>query len=467
MFREKINIGSGLDKIEGIITLELNNAKTGKLEQKITSKNFIAPPALRRHQWAQRNYFKNGIYTLQNDRDGDYQPASMFDTLYLSSSTQAEDPGNEYIVPGQIIGYATKSTYSGTSIYRGSPNGTASEGTTTYTKWVFNWPAIAANGTIGSVGWMGGLAHDSYTALSPLNGTATVADTWNTPGTWGYFAQAGTNQAFGVGAGSTGAADAGTTISVLNNEYALASTFVVSGNFTHVRGLAWDGANSRLWVIGRNNTNYFIAAYNASGTNTVTPVAIASRDYRTLAFDGTNLWSAVQSGNTVTMYRINPSDGNDVSNFSYTLSPAANTADLHAGLCWHPDRQQLWVRINTRRVTSNSANWHFPNGRLIGFDTAGNVTTGAVGLEAWLPAYTGTRVVRVGPQYYLTDFDYYDRDHFSLPSASTYASSTNVVTLLHPDSLGSRSLLPSTITKTDQQTLTVTYQINYPYPGSY
>ncbi len=468
MFREKFNTGSGLDKIEGVVTLELRNAKTGKLEDRVESHNFIAPPALERHQWAQRNYFKSGIYSLQNNRDSDYQPVSPFNTFYLSTSTKdTNSPEEEFMVPGEILGHAVKETYSGPSIYRGSPEGNGSEATTTYTKWVFTWPDIAANGTIGSVGWMGSVRHDLNLSLSAANGATTFVSSNTTTARWGYFARASDTQSFAIENVFMDNADTATTVSVLNSQYQPSSTFNTNGQFTHTRGVAWDGGNSRLWIIGRNNTNYYIAAYNASGANTVSPIAITGRDYRTLTFDGTNLWTAVQNGTTVTVYSINPSDGSDVGNFTYSIPSPSGYAESHAGLAWDATRQFLWVKIHTRYDTGNSSNWSFRETRIIPFDTSGVIMGGAISsMEPWVKAYTGSTINIHTMSHYLADFDMADANTFLVPG---YSSSLGnfIVSTIKGTCLGSRALLPSTVTKLNTQTLTVTYQMNYPYPGAY
>lgn len=481
MLKETFNTRQNLDKIEGIVTAELRNAKTGKLEQKVTSTNFVAPPSIRYFQWQQRAYFKEVIYSLQNDRDNDSQPATMFDTIYLSTSTKDEsDPDGEYHVPGQILGYATRTNYSGTSIYRGTANGTECEATNTYTKWRFDWPALAANGTIGSVGWMGSVANENWTTLGPTAGTMTelalYATTGSGSGGWRYITKAGP-VIYAATSNTSLNNDALTTITLMNDTYATTGSFVVSGEFTHVRGLAWDHPNSRLWVIGRNNANYFIAAYNNSGTNVVPPIAIAAREYRTLAFDGTDLWTAVQSNTagstgstTVTMYRIGITDGADVSNFTYNTTPASSPINAsparydeqHAGLCWNAEREELWVRLIT--LGYNQYNNLYPReSRICAFDRSGNIVASPVHSNAWRPAFTGSRV-NIGtstPHLTLNDFDIIDNTTFLYIASST-------VYHLTMDSLGSRSKLDTPITKNDTQTLTITYQINFPYhPDTY
>lgn len=134
----------------GRTTIQLFNAKTGELEQEVMSENvinnWIAKDA---YDMAFRGYvnsYKTGLF------------ASPFYYLLLSNAAVPESADAKEIV-GDMVAWASRQTYSGSAINRGTlntaeswySNRTTAGKTTAHL--VFDFPTHAANGTIRTIYW--------------------------------------------------------------------------------------------------------------------------------------------------------------------------------------------------------------------------------------------------------------------------------------------------------------------------
>lgn len=97
---------------------------------------------------------------------GDGPPRWPMNTLMLTSADHPVDTA-ERVVKGQTIGWANKqSPYSGSDVQRGVVNLVESVTSgRTYYRWVFDWPTHAANGTYQSIYWAGVHANDYSNGL--------------------------------------------------------------------------------------------------------------------------------------------------------------------------------------------------------------------------------------------------------------------------------------------------------------
>lgn len=142
--------------IKGYANVYLYNARTGKLELEAHTPNFIAPEIyqwLKSYQW---DKFCTGAYNKTNSYSGYWE----MDNIYLTDSNRPETERinrfNYATSPpiwGNLIGWANKSTYSGSDTQRGSPNSSESYANNTRIHWVFDWPTHAANGTFQTIIW--------------------------------------------------------------------------------------------------------------------------------------------------------------------------------------------------------------------------------------------------------------------------------------------------------------------------
>jgi hypothetical protein len=469
MIDETFNSNELIKGIEGSLKVELCDAITGKAQEQMTAKNFVGPSAVRWIKNLQRRYyFSDQVSTLNNSAVQDDVWPGVADHLVLSSLTDATDSANEWHMFGKVVGYAGKYNYSGPDLLCGTPNGTLSEATTTYTKWVFDWPTQAANGTIGSVGWMGAVHtyRGNNTDPGHFYSSLSVQDSKTTSVFYAKIARKSSTEYFG------GVSDS-PTIHVLDQDFTQTDTFSVSAQFksaTTLSGIAWDNTNNKLWVIGVNASNApIIASYNSSGTLQSGPTTITNRSYTSLTFDGTDLWTLANIGTrTFTFYKISTS-GSDIANIPITSNAQSQTNTAYA-LAYEPTKQYLYVASYDSQFLAgyhgigHTINRTKPN--VAAFDLSGNEVMVPAALLAWWPRSDTNRFSLLhdssGGSLYFTssDFDLLDRYQFIMPRCGTYSPPHRVFRVLL-DGLGSRALLPSPITKTDTQTLRITYQMDY------
>ena len=154
--QEIVKIKEKNGDVQGIATIQLFDAKTGALELEAKTHNIIYQDVydwLKSYQW---DKFCTGAFNKTNSYNGYWE----MDNIYLTDSTRPEteriDRFNYATSPpiwGNLIGWANKSTYSGSDTQRGSPNSAESYANNTRIHWVFDWPTHAANGTFQTIIW--------------------------------------------------------------------------------------------------------------------------------------------------------------------------------------------------------------------------------------------------------------------------------------------------------------------------
>lgn len=489
MLSEKFAGKKLINGIEGHVTIELFDKRTGKLQHKQKSNNFIAQAGVRHLQWAQRAYyFKDQIHALTSGSgtlDEDYQPVDPYNSIVLTDSTENESPLTEWFMPGKLIGYSTKANYAGSDVYRGTPNPTQSEATNTYTKWVFDWPTNAANGTIGSVGWMHNVKLlDVGSGQFTFNSNASIEQVYQTGVPCiNRLARASDSLYFGASTVSGNY----TTIYVLDGNFAQTSTFSVGADFTTVQlaGIAWDSANSKLWVLGRSDfSTWKIASYDQSGTRIDGPHTVTTRDYHGLTYDGTGLWSITSSGATVTAYRI-ATNGSNMSSFPFNVHTNGSYTEYARSIAYETSTQTLFIGTALYRSQyyppEEPLEFYGTSGSIRVFDLSGNQKGVPVDTGLWKNdvLYTsnfpsnpflyrnnlyGCYTSQVFDQDYQldTDFDLKSWDTILVPQKLIYTNTTNgCVMQIRRDGMGSRTKLATPVTKDNTQTMKITYQMNY------
>lgn len=432
MLNEALNTSDFIDKIRGHVTVELFDAKSGKLVEKQEKHNFIANSGKEYLRSRQRSNFKNQISVLNTAADTDVAPIECFNAIALTDSVLTPDPASEWSIPGKLIGWANKSTYSGPDLYRGTPNATLSTTSTLSTKWVFDWPIGAANGTIGSISW-----GNNINSTDGFLGTSTYIQSQPFPGIR-VVAYANSNMIFG---------GTGTTVTVYNSSM----TQITSFSTISCNGIAWDNVNSKLWVISGSQ----IASYSQTGTIINSPIAITPRSYRGLTFDGTNLWTTLIGSNAI---HCISTTGNDISNFDAILGDS--NISTYWGLVI--GRDICWDSYNNMLLITGGTYSNGPWQRMFRYSTSGLQAGITASLNAWDGSgYMGNfqyNYYSYSTYYAPTFFDIIDKDNFLMPR-HTY--DTDSIVTVRVDSMGTRVLLPSPITKTNTQTLRVTYQMDY------
>lgn len=134
----------------GRTTVQLFNAETGEIEQEVMSENVI-------NNWIAKDAFDAAFRGRVNEHKTNLF-ANPFAYLLLSDATVPENADAKELV-GRMYGYATRGTYSGNAINRGTLNTAESwynNRTTagkTVAHFVFDFPTHAANGTIRTIYW--------------------------------------------------------------------------------------------------------------------------------------------------------------------------------------------------------------------------------------------------------------------------------------------------------------------------
>lgn len=145
--------------VEGRVTAQLFDAKTGKQVDEKSGRNFISRAVTEKLLRIAQRYAFAHQHPTQWDmaewvafRHDDDSPG-FFHWMILTDSALAETPATEHVVPGAIIGYANRQTHTDGDLRRGIINRSESRHTPAQTKWVMDWATDRGNGTIQSVCW--------------------------------------------------------------------------------------------------------------------------------------------------------------------------------------------------------------------------------------------------------------------------------------------------------------------------
>ncbi len=450
-----------LDKLKGTVTVELFDAKTNKKVLEYSSTNFIANFAKEYFRYLERVNFRSQMSSLSSGSDTDVAPyGSPLTAIVLSDCADEPDPDYEWTLAGNLIGYSTKANYSGADTLRGTPNGQFCETSTGSTKWTFDWPTHSGNGTIRSISWMpeiyqlawdpGSYYFNLYQLYLPsvLNNGSTLLADRSSPFTG--------NQPIALLPGNRLATGQGTTVSVFEENNTPVTTFTTIS----CSGLTWDKISGKLWVISGSQ----IASYSQTGTLIDGPISITARSYRGLTFDGTDLWT-IASG---VVYQISLT-GSNISNFTPSFGALSGGTDSDTSkatavcdIAWDEHRENLVI------LASGYASWRYGFGYSYNpfyhlctqiYSRAGTKLSIGTRLNPW----NGGVLYFVGTAYDRY-FDITSSEHFVVSinnSGSGYATGSRIMNI-RADGMGSRMLLPSSITKTSAHTLRISYTLTYP-----
>jgi hypothetical protein len=147
---------SNLLKVKGHCRIELYDAETGELCEAAEGDNFVNPLLANTifkqvQKLIVAGGIPNGGLDLPNINNNTLD--GLFRYLVLTDYSGAESPSTEVSIPGNMIGWANRSSYAGGSSVEGSINVSESFGNETLAHWVFDFPTNCANGTINSICW--------------------------------------------------------------------------------------------------------------------------------------------------------------------------------------------------------------------------------------------------------------------------------------------------------------------------
>lgn len=152
--KQKLEIPNFNPLLKGKVTIELKDKDTGRIVQKVNTHNFIAKNIFALMEAYVRAFITNGIIESIGPigRTRNFEGGSPFGRLILTTASHPEDPQNEWLPKGRIIGYAlANETYSGSDTLRGTINTQESWGSLKQVHLVFDFPTHAANGTFQSL----------------------------------------------------------------------------------------------------------------------------------------------------------------------------------------------------------------------------------------------------------------------------------------------------------------------------
>jgi len=155
------------------VTVQIINAETGKVEQESHSENMIAKGLDRHAYMGLLDVLTRGALTMGTSRGMAFPFLNLFEWIILSDNT-ANESAESYGIEGNLLGNCrfSDSTASGSDAIKGTYNVIDS-----YTKFVgdnyvihavYDWPAVAANGTFQAIYW-------AIQAEAPVGGLITKA----------------------------------------------------------------------------------------------------------------------------------------------------------------------------------------------------------------------------------------------------------------------------------------------------
>ena len=146
--KESIDLSNRF-KPKGKVKVQLFD-KNGQIINEQKSENFIAKTVQNYFDHAMRNIFTRNRATGGHDIYN--YILDPFHSMILTDATHPEDPQNEWVRAGNVIGYAgTTGTYSGPDVLRGSYNESESFTNREQVHIVVDFPTHAGNGTFQSI----------------------------------------------------------------------------------------------------------------------------------------------------------------------------------------------------------------------------------------------------------------------------------------------------------------------------
>jgi hypothetical protein len=478
---------------QGHVTVDLVDARTGRVVQREEADNFLSLQTLRVARWWQRMMW--GAYNpiITADAYGNL-PHEMpwFPAQHLAywNDAAAEVPATEDYVRKELIGWASRHPVGSPSGKRGVVNITESAFTEASAKWVFDWTTSQGNGTFQSVGWtrireetafpIARTPDDDQVIITPTTGTGSAS--WGSPLYWDastslwYIVEYINNSPAPYWRIASAPAVGGTTTSVCTitgttwsaqGVYGLArlgTDFIVSGSQSNLPRLARvTAAGTQTWVATPTATNIVLADCTVDGSS--------------------NIWTAASDG---VVRRHSNTDGTITATVAPTLAPTYLT-----GIAYDPADGNFWVLGTIAAITNQL--WKMDSsGNTVGplfslYATTQNVSsttpyagtyqipaaqardsyrhvhsaTSEIGGSIIAPVTTRTAglLVIAGTTTAVTVRSGVPVLGGRITAGNQYGTSR--ATAINGGTLGTRSLLGSPVVKTNAQTLKITYQFNF------
>lgn len=309
--QQQLSSGTKNKPMQGLVTVELFDAKTYEKIKEIKSKNIITKHGYRHIQSKIiQAILAGGSVSTPN-------LANDFWQIMLWSTTNPEID-ESFPLLGNLVGWSNIQTYSGSDTLRGTINIaetsiiTDAEGIYTRLHLVFDWPTHAANGTFQTI--IFSPVTDPVAALKLFSISNIVGPDiypydleWDGSNLW--VAGDNTGKVYKINP------DTGAVITTFNNQGGAP------------RGVTWDGTN--LWTAEIINAGIY--KINPDTGEVISSIVPPTTYPTGLAWDGTNLWVVAVDTNRI--YQLNPTTGDVISYFAIPSNSA--------GLTW--DGSNLWL----------------------------------------------------------------------------------------------------------------------------
>lgn len=482
--------------VEGLVTVDLCDRDTGKVVQREEAKNFLSLQSIKAAKWGQRMLWGAFCPVETNDAVGNKpseQPWFPAQHLAYWNDATTEAPSTEDVIQGAIVGWASRHPIGSPTGKRGVVDIGESDFRDAYAKWVFNWTASQGNGTFQSVGWTR-LDESSVVPIPGYPDDASIA-----------FTNLGISEASG-GAGLWWDATNSLwniTERISSSQFRIASTAAGGGTTTQICALPgssaeWGSSTYPIRGIARIGTDFIccgantigqLTRHNVSGTLTWKRLEAAAPYWLDVTIDGSgDIWTAGSDGK---IRKHSVSDGTVTTAVTLTgLVPS-----LLSGIAYDPADGLFWVcgtlagrerqiwKVNSSgaqqlttpefslyaQSANNAQSSSSPYAGSYYIPTASAresyqrnyflYNTGTAGIIARHPpvrqaySYLGSWVT-VGNLCMKGTELWYSAPISSVGGGAAKASQVR-------NTLGTRSLLASPVTKTGSQTLKITYQFNF------
>lgn len=393
---------------KGLVTVELADADTGRIQYRETAENFISAQSVKVAKWWQRMMW--GMYNPNSVSDAlGTKPTEMpwFPAQHIACWNDAatEAPLTEDRLVGPITAWASRHPVGSPVGKRGVVNIGESTFSDASSKWVFDWTTTAGNGTFQSVGWTR-LHEVSGLVVPRFPDDDAILPVFNPPlygSSMGHWWDADTSSWLVCVNSYTGGS---TFTGVIGSVPAAGGTMTVA--MTPAARIYWNtGASEQnaLGGVAKIGTDFIVGARNQSTGGSVYPrlmrlnaagavvwstlqSAMGSASFvMDLTIDGSgNIWSVCD--NDAVVRRHSPTDGTITASVTPALGLAATGM---RGVAYDPNDGNFWV----------SGTMSGSNGDVVfKMDSSGNtitaVTPYSIGSQASQPSttpYAGTYAV--------------------------------------------------------------------------
>jgi len=458
--------------VEGKVCLELFDERTGRLQEQVKATNYVTDVMTGALRWSSRQFLLHLTITAGGATSANTDPpphvpfpginsynsaSSSSMGFWLTDASNAENASADRFIAGKMCAWSLCSTYAGGDAFRGTFNQVESSRQNTKDIFVIDWPTNSGNGTVNSVYTISGPVQPSYAGNNllyfsdnflgiPVPG---YGDTW--ADSWAGVSGTGVVQGLYLdpdGVSYWTMTSATQLVKRTLGTGAVVTTINLTGISGSVYGFCNDGSGAvgNWWVSTSTPTIYKFAAAGGAPLNTYT----SRPSYGVLAFGGGYLW---MYGASNTMYQLDPATTNTITSFVMGVQPGSTiggtggASSVPTPLIYHPDAtngDELWS-LTSMYDGSNPENM------------IGRWSTSGIGRGTYYPAAT------YGLSYY-----YQFQGGHAITPGGVYVvnqlittSQSNTYRLGNTRQFIARSLLPGAVTKSNTQTMKLTYEFDY------